>query len=172
MSEIIGFDALDMYRDLFDKTEHELMRETMLAAEMRSTCSHCGETRLGPASEVRDWFKDHALSEHGIVVKGGSRKKLARVNLALTLDQKAQAAAARANLVNPEFPSYHDKLAEGRAKALVNVHTKWSRESLIEWRDRYVAEHGRKPACDMRGGPSWTPVKRVFGSWTKYMEAT
>lgn len=172
MTDVVSIDAIDKY-DLWEPSDTEIWRELLQEAEMRSTCSHCGETRLGPAKEVKQWFKDHALAEHQITVTGGKLGKRKMNRLAwepLTVEQKQQAYLAREFGVNPTSHHTDEELAAKRERGQAAV--KWSRESLLAWRDAYRLEHGRSPACDMRGGPSWTPVKRVFGSWTKYMEAS
>lgn len=170
MSEIVSLDALDKY-DLWEPSDSAKWRELMQDAEMRSTCSHCGETQLGPAREVKEWFRQHALEAHNIVVTGGQlgKRKMSRVAWEpLTVEQKHQAYLARES-VNPELP-YEDELAAKRARGQQAV--KWTRESMIALRDSYIREHGSKPSCKRwQGRPSWYSVKRVFGSWSNYMEA-
>jgi len=157
--------------DMFGPTEEDLWNELLLSEPMRSTCANCGEFRDGPATEVRDWFKTHALEAHGIKVRGGKvGKKMLKYEKA-TAEQKAKALAARSNLrlSNANNPT----VSRARGIAAQSANAKWNRATMIAARDSFIAEHGRRPSSKMTGVglPGRNTAIRVFGGWVNYMEA-
>lgn len=120
----------------------EVEREMLLDRPMTVGCWKCGITLFdGPAREGIALAKQHAFTVHGVAYR---RKRITR-----------SAASVR------------ESVRRGTENAMSN--RKWTRESLIVWRDAFIAEHGRAPKTRDKGKPDEKAVKREFGGWKQML---
>ena len=129
------------------------VKDLLLEIPVESRCRMCEPIDgvyptvwVGTVKECAEAHRQHLLSVHSTRIVGAK-------------------STSKARLV--AFETYRPTQDDGD-KARANVKRKWTKESLVKWRDDYRAEHKKNPSTKTQS--LYDPVKREFGSWQAFMD--